>query len=164
MYGNVILVTVLKRLNYALALLLICLQLCQHALVYKSPLANPILYFSDAVSGWAGWTIAHPEFGGTVNPIPTRWGRLCPPHYCLPTRIGKPNGISVISNQYESSYWFIKTWLFKIVPNFLCQSKTTKNPITMITLLHDWWQIIISPSLFLLLKWPFPRACAHHIG
>ena len=44
MYGNVILVTVLKRLNYALALLLICLQLCQHALVYKSPLANPILY------------------------------------------------------------------------------------------------------------------------
>ena len=36
MYGNVIPVTVLKRLNYALALLLICLQLCQHALVLET--------------------------------------------------------------------------------------------------------------------------------
>ena len=26
---------------------------------------------SDAVSGWAGWALAHPEFGVLVNPIPT---------------------------------------------------------------------------------------------
>ena len=29
------------------------------------------LEYSDAASGWAGWTIAHPEFGVSVNSIPT---------------------------------------------------------------------------------------------
>ena len=24
---------------------------------------------SDATSGWAGWALAHPEFGSPVNPI-----------------------------------------------------------------------------------------------
>ena len=43
-------------------------------------------------SGWAGWALAHPESGVTLNPIPTREGRLCPPYYCLPTRVWKPNG------------------------------------------------------------------------
>ena len=37
---------------------------------------------SDAASGWAGWALAHPEFGSSVNPITTRGGRLCPSHYC----------------------------------------------------------------------------------
>ena len=27
---------------------------------------------SDAASGWAGWALAHPEFGSSVNPITTR--------------------------------------------------------------------------------------------
>ena len=27
---------------------------------------------SDAASGWAGWALAHPEFGSSVHPIPTR--------------------------------------------------------------------------------------------
>ena len=27
---------------------------------------------SAAASGWAGWTLAHPEFGSSVNPITTR--------------------------------------------------------------------------------------------
>ena len=26
----------------------------------------------DAASGWAGWALAHPEFGSSVNPITTR--------------------------------------------------------------------------------------------
>ena len=30
------------------------------------------LHSSDAASGWAGWALAHPEFGSSVNPIPTR--------------------------------------------------------------------------------------------
>ena len=29
------------------------------------------------------------EFGSSVNPIPTRGSRLCPPHYCLYPRIWK---------------------------------------------------------------------------
>ena len=28
--------------------------------------------FSDATSGWAGWALAHPEFGSSVNPITIR--------------------------------------------------------------------------------------------
>ena len=27
---------------------------------------------SDAASGWAGWALAHPEFGSSGNPITTR--------------------------------------------------------------------------------------------
>ena len=27
---------------------------------------------SAAPSGWAGWALAHPEFGSSVNPITTR--------------------------------------------------------------------------------------------
>ena len=30
------------------------------------------LHSSDAASGWAGWALAHPEFGSSVNPITTR--------------------------------------------------------------------------------------------
>ena len=33
--------------------------------------------FSDAGSGLAGWVLAHPEFGSSVNPITTR-GQIMP--------------------------------------------------------------------------------------
>ena len=47
--------------------------------------------FSNAVSRWAGWVLAHPEFGSSVNPIPTRWAdyvhhsTACPPGFENPT-------------------------------------------------------------------------------
>ena len=28
--------------------------------------------YSAAASGWAGWALAHPEFGSSVNPITTK--------------------------------------------------------------------------------------------
>ena len=28
--------------------------------------------YIDAASGWAGWALAHPELGSSVNPITTR--------------------------------------------------------------------------------------------
>ena len=31
-----------------------------------------VIQFSAAASGWAGWALAHPEFGSSVNPITTR--------------------------------------------------------------------------------------------
>ena len=34
------------------------------------------------VSGGAGGALAPMEFWSSVYPIPTRGGRLCPPHYC----------------------------------------------------------------------------------
>ena len=34
---------------------------------------------SDTVRGWAGWALAHPEFGSLVNPITTR-GADCANH------------------------------------------------------------------------------------
>ena len=38
--------------------------------------------YNDTAIGWAGWALAHPEFGSLVNPITTRGGRLCSLHYC----------------------------------------------------------------------------------
>ena len=38
--------------------------------------------YRAVVRGGAGGTLAPPEFRSSVNPIPTRGGRLCPPHYC----------------------------------------------------------------------------------
>ena len=42
---------------------------------------NTFIYRA-VVSGGAGGTLAPPESGSSVNPIPTRGGRLCPPNYC----------------------------------------------------------------------------------
>jgi len=42
---------------------------------------------SATVSGWTGWALAHPEFGSSVNPIPTRGADYahhitdCPPGF-----------------------------------------------------------------------------------
>ena len=38
-------------------------------------------YVRAVVSGGARGALAPPEFGSSVNPIPTRGGRLCPPDY-----------------------------------------------------------------------------------
>ena len=46
-----------------------------------------LLHYSDAASGLAGWALAHPEFGSSVNPIPTREAdyahhiTACPPGF-----------------------------------------------------------------------------------
>ena len=37
--------------------------------------------YRAVVSGGAEGALAPPEFGSSVNPIPTGGGRLCPPHY-----------------------------------------------------------------------------------
>ena len=43
--------------------------------------------FRDTASGWAGWALAHPEFGSSANPIPTRGAdyahhiTACPPAF-----------------------------------------------------------------------------------
>ena len=34
--------------------------------------ANVVAHHSAAASRWAGWALAHPEFGSSVNPITTR--------------------------------------------------------------------------------------------
>ena len=49
-------------------------------------------YTELSLAGGAGGTLA--EFGSSVNPIPTRGGRLCQPRYCEHPRILKPNDIA----------------------------------------------------------------------
>ena len=45
------------------------------------------LLYSDAASWWAGWALAHPEFGSSVNLIPPRGAdyaqhsTACPPGF-----------------------------------------------------------------------------------
>ena len=50
-------------------------QMCK---IYQRFIIYNLTCHSDAVSGWAGWTS---EFGSSVNPILTKGGRVCPPHY-----------------------------------------------------------------------------------
>ena len=41
--------------------------------MYRSELVNTLdNHTSDAARGWAGWALAHPEFGSSVNPVTTR--------------------------------------------------------------------------------------------
>ena len=40
------------------------------------------MYYKTVVSRGAEGALAPPEFGSSVNPIPTEGGKLCPPHYC----------------------------------------------------------------------------------
>ena len=44
--------------------------------------ATYLSHLRAVVSGGAEGVLAPPEFRNTVNPISTREGRLCPPHYC----------------------------------------------------------------------------------
>ena len=41
---------------------------------------------SAAASGWAGWALAHPEFGSSVNPIKTRGADYAHPITASPSR------------------------------------------------------------------------------
>ena len=53
-------------------------QFKQQFLVGKNKLH---FHIRAVVSGGAGGALAPPEFGTSLNPIPARGGRLCPPHY-----------------------------------------------------------------------------------
>ena len=39
---------------------------------------DPSFSYSDAVSGWAEWALANPNYGVSVNPIPTRGADYAP--------------------------------------------------------------------------------------
>ena len=46
--------------------------------------------------GQGGRAPPPPDFGRLVNPISTRGGRLCPPHFYLPPQIFRPSAIPVM--------------------------------------------------------------------
>ena len=65
-----------------------CAQLCFGMMYVRLFISNPTMELQsgsisissrDVGNRWAGWEIAHPGFGRSVNPISTRGGRLCPP-------------------------------------------------------------------------------------
>ena len=85
----------------------------------------------DAISGWAGWALAHQEFGRSVNPIPTRgedyahlitacpagfenlmasldrvkgWGKTNSPAWLLPPPWPPPSHLSLLSTQQFLSW------------------------------------------------------------
>ena len=43
----------------------------ESAILFSNLVYRMRTIISDAASGWAGWVLAHPEFGVSVNPIPT---------------------------------------------------------------------------------------------
>ena len=54
------------------------------------------MHFSDATSGWAGWALAHPEFGSSVNPIPTRGAE-----YAHPITASTPGFENITASLYD---------------------------------------------------------------
>ena len=89
-------------------------------------------FHSDAVSRWAGWALAHPEFGVSVNPIPTGGGGDYA-HHITACQIRKPNDISVSIFEYR---------IFVVV--FYRQAHWTKSKqiIKILNSIHpNWWAV-----------------------
>ena len=53
-------------------------------------LCNSATVNSAVASGWAGWALAHPEFGSSVNPITTRGADYVHHITASPPRIENP--------------------------------------------------------------------------
>ena len=53
--------------------------------------SSSLLQSRGVVPGGAGGAMALPDFSRSVNPISTRRGRLCPPHYNWHPRIFRPS-------------------------------------------------------------------------
>ena len=62
------------------------------------------MYFSAAASGWAGWALAHPEFGSSVNPITTRGA-----DYAQHITAGPPGFENLAASLYFQELAFCKT-------------------------------------------------------
>ena len=56
---------------------------------------------SAAASGWAGWALAHPEFGSSVNPITTRGADYTHHITASPPRFENP-AASLLCHQVSS--------------------------------------------------------------
>ena len=70
---------------------------------------------SAAASGWAGWALAHPEFGSSVNPITTRGADYA--HYIT----ASPPGFEIPAASLISTFLNI----FKdVLKHFLRHSET----------------------------------------
>ena len=52
-------------------------------------------YISDAVNGWAGWALAYPEFGSSVNYSNGGGGQIMPTTLLLAPRIRKNFNLSL---------------------------------------------------------------------
>ena len=59
---------------------------------------------SAAASGWAGWDLAHPEFGSSVNPITTRGADYA--HHITASPPGFENPAAALN--YESAVSIMK--------------------------------------------------------
>ena len=56
---------------------------------------------SAAASGWAGWALAHPEFGSSVNPITTRGADYA--HHITASPPGFENPAAALKGTYLCS-------------------------------------------------------------
>ena len=60
-----------------------------------------IMIYSAAASGWAGWALAHPEFGSSVNPISTRGADYA--HHSTASPPGFENPAAALLFHYKAS-------------------------------------------------------------
>ena len=70
-------------------------------------LAN--IFTRPVVPGGAGGAKTPPDFGRSVNPISTRRGRLCPPHYYWHPRIFRPSYGPVYIGKIDLLIYFLSS-------------------------------------------------------
>jgi hypothetical protein len=68
--------------------------------------AAPVLPYdsSDAASGWAGWALAHPEFGSSVYPITTRGADYA--HHITASPPGFEKPVASLDRQEHSNHTY----------------------------------------------------------
>ena len=68
---------------------------------------------SDALSGWAGWALAHPEFGSSVIPITTRGADYA--HHITASPPGFENPAASLQLGYQVTKYLKFTYLVRTI-------------------------------------------------
>ena len=84
---------------------------------------------SAAASGWAGWALAHPEFGSSVNPITTRGGDYA--HHITASPPGFENPAASLRYDFKGVQ-NKKAFSFKNIFISLCICLSSYKPLTNI--------------------------------
>ena len=109
--------------------------------------------------GWVGFS--PPGIWGFSWTYFNQRGRLCPPNYCLPTRIRKPSGISVLSALHCTQQLMNQKMVLKT--EFKCIF--TNNAFFIVVCM---WLSILESNLSLLVKTSFltfPQYCfSNYVG
>ena len=119
---------------------------------------------NDAASGWAGWALAHPEFGVSVNPIPIRGAdyahriTACPPRFeNLAASLQSQTiaqRLSMTSSQVLQGFSDYQSWMFL---SRLRKRNMLKKQGLLITLGKPVFKVAFLKSLPIYFQWEYSK-------